>query len=213
MPVRQRLSVNQPLVPSRPLYARINISPKLTLYARFYGTEIRSATTVGGLTSARPIAGHKQKSGELAFPEIVVANPQPTQRQEPTAVRVRFGLVGSVRVGAGRAVAAGALFGLCRPDAQGSVWTCWFSLAVPLGNSLEHCRGLDLPDLADLKLDVVTKAEGRKVGVGVRVMAGDALVAGIHRDDKRVEAHVVVRAPDGHIIVSESGPLSKFGFG
>jgi hypothetical protein len=205
-PVRQALPGG-----GRPLYARINLSAGFTFYVRFNESTLRYATTADDLSDAPSVSGRKTTSGEIEFPEIAVSDPAP-RAKGPEKVRARF-VLGSMWVGSRREAAAWALLGLCRPDAHGSLWTCWFSLMVPLGDSVEHCRALDLPDPADLKLDVVAKAEGRTVGIGVRVMAGSALLAGIHRDDKPVEAQLVVRGPDGKVIVSESGPLAKFGFG
>jgi hypothetical protein len=64
-----------------PVYARIVVSPKCTVYVQFDGSEMRLATTAPGLKSAKAIKARRSSDQHASFAEValpVAAQDMPT---------------------------------------------------------------------------------------------------------------------------------------
>ncbi len=69
-----------------------------------------------------------------------------------------------------------------------------------------------MPSLEKLALIVTGQPSNGKLGIGVRLAAGDNPVSGVLRDGKPVPVQVRVTDAAGKEVAARKGPLTDFGF-
>jgi hypothetical protein len=199
-----------------PAYSRIQVSPTTIVYAQFEQGQLRMATTVAGLKTARAVKAKQSTPDSVVFPEVslpVSADALPAGCSKVRAVLYLRLLTTGDPSSRSRTWYAYGVVGPSRTDQEGALWTYWFTVGAPVGAQPEQAQVMQVPDPGDLKLSVVAKGQRREIGVGVRVMAWAAQVYDIQEGGQTAQVHVLVRDADGNGIASERGPLSKFGFG
>jgi len=198
-----------------PLYARIKVGPKTIVYLQFQGDQMRMATSVAALKTAKAVSPKQSAPDVMIFPEVtlpVAAGALPQGLSKVKAMIALRRMPGGARSPGGLWYASGVV-GPSRTDEKGALWTYWFQAGAPTATRPDSAQVWQVPELARLRLSVTAKVERRQLGVAVQVMAGTAAAYDIQKDGKSVEAQVMVRDADGNGIASERGPLAKFGFG
>jgi len=212
-----------------PIYTRINIPPRTTVYVQFQGSEMRLATSVLGLKDAEPVSATRAGATFAVFPEVTLpltADELPRGWSKVRAAiylyAVQTGLRSETRIWHVSAAVGPVLTcpersrrsgveGPSLSDTGGALWTYWFPVSAPTAAEPRSAPAWQIPNPTALRLTVMThKARGR-VGVVVRLTAGTAEVYDVQKNGKSVEVQVMVRDADGNGIASERGPLRKFG--
>jgi len=199
-----------------PAYSRLQVSPTTIVYAQFELGQLRMATTVAGLKTAKAIKAKQSTPDSLVFPEVslpVSADALPAGVSRVRAVLYLRLLTTGDPSTRSRTWYAYGVVGPSRADQDGALWTYWFNVGAPVGAQPEQAQVMRVPDPGDLKLSVVAKAQRQEIGVGVRVTAGAAELYDIQKSGQTAQMRVLVRDADGNGIASERGPLSQFGFG
>ncbi|MGO8702965.1 MAG: hypothetical protein ACLQVA_04030 [Candidatus Brocadiia bacterium] len=186
-----------------PGFVRINVSDKSAVWLEFNGASLRAAASVEELKTAEPVPLHargfqRSQSGELALPIPADQFPAGISAVKGSFTRTRNSVSGQL--------------GICRTDAQKVVWQCDVGVLSKTGNRADAAPAIPLPSLERLALIVTGEPANGKLGIGVRLAAGDNPVTGVLRDGKPVPVQLRVTDAAGKEVAARKGPLADFGF-
>jgi hypothetical protein len=215
--------------PVQPVYARIAIPPKTTVYVEFRDRDMRTATSVAGLRTAKPVRSGGLADGPLRFPWTVLPLEPKSLPEGYTEIRALLNLdqvLFSNRSSAGESstrpqTATWYVYGhVCprRADRQKTTWTYWFRVGAQAGGTADTAPVLRVPDMTNPKVNVVAQADKRNLLIGVRATINNIELSDIRKTLGGKEypyspVQVTVRDPAGTTVVTERGRLDKFGFG
>ncbi len=188
---------------AKPGYVRINISDKSAVYLEFEGGGLRAATSAEGLQTAKPVPlrgvnNLAPQSGEFTLPIPADQLPEGISAVKGTLARIRNNISGEL--------------GICRTDAQKVVWQCDVGIMSRTSDQAGAAQPILLPSLDKLTLAVTGVPSHGKLGVGVRLMAGNNPLSGVLRDGKPVSVQLSVMDSAGKEVAARQGPLTDFGF-
>jgi hypothetical protein len=206
-------------------YVRVRVAAADDIYVQFRGNELRMATTVAGLTKAKPVKATPSRSRPSSsaavhtFPEVQL----PVARQQlPTGLTKASAVFLHVTdAGRNKQSFVSAKLGWSQLDANGATWTYWSNgfTDKPSG-SPTGAPVIALPKLQQLRLDVKAEPKsGRQVGIVITARAGGTAKAGgvqiqeITRNGKSAQASLKVLDRNGKVAASATGALSKFSYG
>jgi hypothetical protein len=209
-------------------YAAIRFLPNQepAVYLQCQDDTIRIASSIAGLENAKPIKAPRSRRFQFdAGPNEMVRGHSFAETDLPVAIegvsRVSVSLhvqrtYRLRRTGSepGRTTVVSGQFRLSRQDRSGAVWTYGFFAngREPATADPAQAPMMDVPDLDKLALKVETKVEGKKVRIGLRVMAGESWVSEITKGSANAPAQIQVANQAGKAILSEKGDVKKFGF-
>jgi len=205
-----------------PEYVRIKVS-KRNVYVEFRGTEVRVAATAVDLETAKPVPARKPDTGRRtpewisrSFPAVDL--PVSGDQLPAGFVNAKAGFTyDRFRGGEDNELEQSSVdvkLGLSRTDKKGVRWTYWVTESAEPGKAPVSAPVINLPKLIKPTLKVTTESEGkRKVGVAIVAKSGELELSDITREGKSVQAHLRVLDRRNKAVVSEKGPLSKYGFG
>ena len=201
-----------------PRYIRIAVGPKHTICVQFQGDEMRLATSAEGLKDATPVKAKRDvwRSGrrQVQFPEVDLPLPPAAPESRPLSLRASLGWTSA---GSRDGYVFGQLI-VSRSDEKKVRWDYRQRVGMGIGLEPDAAPVVQAADPDNLSIEIVTQQKGgrtasRDVGIALRVKGGQAQLDDIQQDGKSVEAHLRVLDGAGKEVVSEKGPLSKFGFG
>ena len=184
-------------------YARINLSDQSVVYLEFKAAELRAATSVEGLKTAKPVALRAPSNQITQSPEFTLPIPADQLPEGISAINGNFTRFEN-RI-SGR-------LGICRTDEQKVVWQCDVGVSSETGDNAGAAQAIQLPKLEKLELAVTGSPSNGKLGVGVRLAAGNNPVSGVRKDGKPVLVQVRVTDAAGNEVGAKTGPLTDFGF-
>lgn len=202
---------------ARPNYLRIAVSQKLYVYAQFEGKELRMATTVQGLETAKPVKAERYTRQYVMFAPTDL--PKPANRVLGAWSNIKAGFFlftppkgMKVPAGAGDWFAGAELY-LSRNDARRAVWTYTLRSQVHTGTVPTGAPAIIVPRTARLSLKIESEPKGKdEMGIGLRVTAGKSHVGEITRNGKSTQAQISVWDPGGRVVDSRKKALSDLGF-
>jgi hypothetical protein len=197
-----------------PVYARIVVSPKCTVYVQFDGSEMRLATTAPGLKSAKAIKARRSSDQHASFAEValpVAAQDMPTGLTKMTGQFDVMHFAGRRAAGQPESYVFGAI-GLSKQDKVKATWTYTVVVSQEGGASPVEAKPVTIPDASKLRLNLTVKVAGQKVGPGLTLKAGALEVGEIRKNGKSMPAQVRVLDSAGKAVGSSKGPLGQFGF-
>jgi len=186
-----------------PGYLRINVSDKSAAYLEFEGAALRAAASMEGLKTAEPLPLRALNFRAAQSREFTLPIPADQLPAGVSAVKGIFTRTGSNVSGQ---------MGICRTDAQKVVWQCDAGILSGTGDHAEAAPAIQLPSLETLALVVTGAPSNGKLGIGVRLAAGDNPVTGVLKDGKPVPVQVSVTDAAGKEVAARNGPLADFGF-
>lgn len=198
-----------------PLYARISVPAKTTIYAQFIGSDLRMATTVAGLERAKPIPAHESRDSRLLFRQVILPLPAGSLPSGWAQVRANLYLFSPSgrQAGSTQGCMVLAELGVVRKGARGA-WTYVSRVNATASTTPTDAKVLQVPDVSRLRLKWTDKVSGGNLGIALQVMAGDTEISDIQNSGKSAEAmRVTVRDARGKVVATAAGPLAKFGFG
>jgi hypothetical protein len=215
--------------PETPVYVRVSVSEKTSVYLEFQGREVRAAMSAEGLTAATP-----------SKPRQEITLPIPADQLPAGITAIKAGLAAAqVASGPGRktGVQVSGYLAPCRMDDQKAEWQCVVRVGVPAADSADKATAIRLPSLEKPAISVTAKPAKGSLGVGVRLLAGRSNAAPsaavtsragnasvvsvflnasgpieVRKDGKPVDVKVTVLDAAGKQVASKTGPLSNFGF-
>ncbi len=185
--------------------------------------EFRAATSIKGLKTAARIELPKEANMwgaafSLPFPD----DQFPDQRIEGCFSRIEK--FGSTTAGtaflepsgdfqrAGECVVGNVEF--YRTDETGRAWECSVHVCSPLGSAPERAPAIELPAFKALKLTVQTKPVGDKLGIGLRVHAGNAELCNVGRSNGMIpSATIRILNEAGSVVATKTERFPLLGFG
>ncbi len=184
-------------------YVRINVSEESAVWLEFDGAALRAAASAEGLKTAEPVPlralnFQTSRSGEFTLPI-------PADRLPAGISAVKGSFTRAMNSVSGR-------LGICRTDAQRVVWQCDVGVWSRTGDRADWAPAIPLPSLEKLALVVTGEPSHGKLGIGVRLAAGDHPTSGVLRDGKPVPVQVSVTDAAGREVAARKGPLTDFGF-
>jgi hypothetical protein len=191
-----------------PVFARIVVSEQSVVYIRIQGDELRAATSVEGLQIATPVKLRSEFALPVPADQLPAGVTAIKAKAQMAQVRVRTNGNGAV---ATKPYIYGQLT-VCRTDDQKAVWQYVAGIGVLAGADAENAPSIKLPNLHNVKATVRAQPANGKLGVGLQVVAGGTMLVDVRKDDKPVQAKVIVTDASGAVIASKTGPLSAFGF-
>ena len=225
-----------PCLAANPVYVRIAVPPKTTVYVEFQDRDMRMATTVAGLKAATPIRAESVEGGQIHFPEVALPLTAKSLPAGYTEVRAWLNLGPSDVVildadlqGVADRLIPGSpappmrweVSGYLCPrcvDKQKAVWTYWFEVGAEASTTADTAPILRVPEMTKLKVKVVAQADKRDLRIGVRATVGNAELSDIRttrggQESPYSPVQVAVRDAAGKSVAAERGRLDKFGFG
>ena len=209
----------KPVSAKEPVYLRISVPPDTTVYVQFKGTDMRMATTIPGLKTAKPVKVRQDRrlpANYTQFPEVTLPVPAKSLPAGWTGIAAELSAQqGPVdpRTRTPWWYVYGNLGPSCK-DADGTVWTYLVRMAARAGDSPDTQTVFAVADPADLSLSVTAKPEGRQIGVGLAIASGQSQLYEIRKDGVSAEvAEVIVTDQDGKQVAAKRGPVNAFGFG
>jgi len=196
-----------------PSYVRFQVSDKVTVYAQFQNDEMRMATSVEGLASAKPVKAQPSAQGRPA--QFAATDLPLTAEMLPagcTGIKTTLYLI-SIRTAGGPYV-TGTL-NVSQKDANNSVWTYLTRVGARTGADAAKAPVVGVPAMDRATFEVVGKPnpQTNSIGVGVKVKVGNLLLAGIMKDGANAEIQVRVVNKEGKEVSSAKLSLDKLGFG
>ena len=192
-----------------PIFVRVGTS-RSYVFVYFKGSEMRVAASFKGLKEAEPIqaaAVNKSSSGQrISFAEVDLPFPENKLPFKATKLKAAFYYYDSNS-------GVGASLGLCIEDKEGVEWTFQWRGSAKGSTNPKKAPLIGIPDLRKLTLSVVTAPKGKKVGVGLRFLAGEQSISGIMKGSELVDVVVKIINKNGEVVVSDSGSIGKYGFG
>lgn len=209
-------------------YVRVLLPNKGTVYVKYQGNEFCAASSIEGLKTAARIKLPKEESmwgAEFSmpfpddkFPDQMIRgvcsgiekygdSKAGTAFLEPSADFQHAGecVVGNVEV--------------YRMDETRREWTCCVHVRSPLGSDPEHAPAIELPAFKTLKLIVQTKPMGDKLGIGLRVYAGNAELCNVGRSIRSPASAVIPNATirilgeASNVVATKTDRFPLLGFG
>jgi hypothetical protein len=191
--------------PETPVYVRINVSEKTSVYLEFQGREVRAAMSAEGLTAATP-----------SKPRQEIALPIPADQLPAGITAVKSGLAASQAVTGSWGTTPAQVWGylaVCRTDDRKAEWQCILRVASPAADSADKAPAIQLPDLTKLTLSVAGNPAAGSLGVGIRLLADKTELFDVRKDGKSVDAQITVADASGKQAGSTKEPLAGLGFG
>jgi len=204
----------------QPVYARIAVSPKTTVYIQFFGPKMRAATSVPGLKSAKIVDAKDLDRQGLSendyaqFPEVTLPVPAKQLPAGFTKMTAQFDVMrssGRRPSGVPESYVYGSI-GLSKPDKAKANWTYTMSVSQEGAASPVDAKPIRVPAMSNLALDLTAKVAGKKVGAGLTLKAGALEVGDIRKNGKSADAEVRILDSSGKVVDSSKGPIGKFGF-
>jgi len=196
---------------AKSVYLRVAFGANTTIYVQVRGPELRMATSPAGLQKAAQVRGKYEQRSFLQFPST--AMPVPASALPAGCVEVRLNLY--LHLSKQVPTSAFVEIGQTHKDDKGSAWSYWVSEGgVDLGSAPARAPLVHAPEITGLRLDVITSAEGKSVGAGVRVRAGATEISDITKDGKPARvAQITITDAAGKTIGTKAGTLTDLGFG
>jgi hypothetical protein len=211
---------------SETFYTTIRFKPSRlpSFYLKFQGNRLWIADKFEGLSAAKPIvAKGTQHSGSgqglyslYEFPKAVL----PAKPGNDSEVSALF----RVHIHPGQdpdrphqqvtQAYISSTFYITKKDSQGTRWTYVFNpgLSLTEGQGVAQSPGFEIPDIGRIELSIVTKVQGRQVGIALEAKADGVRIGEVLKNDQEVACQIEVRSESGRTVVSEKGGLDKFGF-
>jgi len=201
-------------------YFRIAVSPECTIYGLMWDDMLFLAEDPDELADAQPIralALETATGGMYPFPETVL--PVPAEVLPRASIQAKASLnyvFGTYRFphpeeGQEFRRVSGWL-GWTEEDESG-VWAYRRYVASTVGARPRTAPVLEVPPMEPLALKASTQAlEKRTIGIGVRLMAGDAELGQVTRDGENAPMRLRVLDASGEEVSAAEGDLEKFGF-
>lgn len=197
-------------------YLRVRVNPQTIIYAKFQNAEMRLASTVQGLKSARPIKMIQSYPDEIEFPEVdlpIPAKAIPAGFHRLRTCFVTYAPSGSYSSDSN--MVAGYTYGhfaFVRKDSSGKQWNYLVKMRSKTSPSPNSAPTVTVPVPQNLKLVVQAQPKGRMVGVGVKLMAGKAQLLDILKGSAGSEVKVRIINSAGHVVGSRSATIENFGY-
>lgn len=199
---------------AQPVYAQIRFraADAPVIYLRFDRDRLYLATSAEGLKTAEPL---RSATGEMGG-EAVAYEPVdlPAKAKGITKATVAFAAQRNPRSPGSDATCVRADFRIRRRDKSGAAWEYSYCAGGEAkgATTLEKAYVLTVPSWEHYTLDIETKVEKGKVGVGLRVKADGQEVREVKRAGKPAAARFEVLDARGKVIHKATGDLEKFGF-
>jgi hypothetical protein len=197
-----------------PLFARVALSEKNFVYLQIQGHELRAAMSIEGLQTATPVKSLTSMTAPL-FPEFTLPLPADQLPAGVTAIKARMALqeyqVPTSQGTALKKFISGQVT-LCRTDDQKVAWQYVANSGAEAAADAEKAQSIGLPDLDHVKAVVLAKPANGKLGIGLRLMAGDIPLTDVFKNRRPVQAKMTVTDAAGAEKASKTGSLAAFGF-
>jgi hypothetical protein len=211
------------LVP-RSGYVLIRNARKSVIYLKFQGDEFRAAASIKGLRSAAPIKLHAADSSMMSDEFMLPFPDDQFPRQILQGCFIRLAHYNDVKCGAAMLEPSGDFkraedwvlgnLSIFPTEDAKTDWTCWVPVRLPLGRSPGRAPAIELPTFKPLKLTIQTVPAGDKLGIGLRVHAGNVEVAAIQQGRfKNVTAQIRLVDEAGVEVASKTDGFPLLGFG
>ncbi len=201
-------------------YFRIAVSSECTIYGLVWDDMLFLADDPDELADAQPIralALETATGGTYPFAETVL--PVPTEVLPRASIQAKAFLsytFGTYRLpyreeGQEFRRVSGRL-GWQEEDESG-VWAYWRYVGSDVGTRPRTAPVLEVPPMGPLALKASTQAlEKRTIGIGVRLMAGEAELQQVTRDGESAPVRLRVLDSSGSEVSARDGDLEEFGF-
>ncbi len=161
--------------------------------------------------------GPDELSQSLTFPEVILPVSLPGV-EKVTAV-IRFSRRRGRQEGKGPVEDDSrirARISMSKRDGAGVKWTYLSNVktltTLAAGMAPDEAPIIEMPDLSDLKLSVVTKIEGRRARIALQAKAGQATVDKVLKGGRHPACTIQVLNTNGRVLHTARGDLEKFGF-
>jgi hypothetical protein len=201
--------------PQKPLFVRILVSDKCTVYVQYQDAKLRAATSVAELKDARPI--HSQslpEGGDFGTRDFML--PIPPDRLPANDCDIQASLDLShghivTSFGTSDYLLIRGHITINRVDAEKTPWQWVISVNAQASEDPDLCDTIVLPAPNHLRLAVVPKASDGKLAVGVHVQSGDEIFS-IRKANSPAPARMVITDSAGAVVASKDGNQDDFGF-